>query len=115
MVTWVPNRGSYRARKLVFIPMSYVEIGPGVANVVCLWSIRRTGVQIPVWTDFVFPWCKNQILNIIGTGDVPRGSDSMQNSRACLSHKLGDMKERLYGEAGIATTCVSLGCFCLGK
>ena len=26
--------------------------------------IRRFGVQIPVWTDCVFSWCKNPALNI---------------------------------------------------
>ena len=30
----------------------------------------------------------------VGTGDVPRGSDSTLSSRACLT-KLGDIKERL--------------------
>ena len=28
--------------------------------------IKNFGVQIPVWTDCVFAWCKNQALNIEG-------------------------------------------------
>ena len=37
----------------------------------------------------------NTRLSTLWTGDVPRGSDSAQNSRACLRHNLGDIKERL--------------------
>ena len=39
--------------------------------------IRRFGVQIPVWTDcvLIFHGVKTR-LSTLGTGDVPRGSDS---------------------------------------
>ena len=37
--------------------------------------IRRCQVQIPAWTDCVFYGVKTR-LSTLGTGDVPRGSDS---------------------------------------